>query len=220
MIRAVLFDMDGILYDSEPVYFDIGLRVMRDLGYSGPEDCLYAGIGLTNEETYRIYAGLLDHRVSAAEIGKRIDAYSLSRVPDYRVIMFEDVPEALQTLKDAGIRMACCSSSPMHVIEESLEVLGIRSFFAGIYSGENESRPKPAPDIYLRAAEGLDLEPRECAVYEDSTLGIQAGKQAGMRVYARREERFRMDQSEADRIVSCAADMAVQVIEENKSWKK
>ena len=94
--------------------------------------------------------------------------------------------------------VAVASSSRMEKIGEVRRACQLQELFDFCLSGEMCSAPKPAPDIYLAAAARLDLPPQECVVIEDSTYGIQAAKRAGMRVIARKDDRFGFDQSLAD----------------------
>ncbi len=220
MVRAVLFDMDGILYDSEPYYFRAFDEILHSLGYRGPKERLYEAVGMNEVNTYLFYSRLLEGRIPPEVIRETSRRYFSEHPMNCTERMFPDVPEALEALDRAGILMACCSASPLSVVAASLEDMGIRKYFRFILSGNDDIRPKPLPDIYLKAAERLGLSAEECIVYEDSTMGIASGKNAGMRVYARRDDRFRQDQSSADYSVTCAAEMAALVIKENESWKK
>ena len=214
MKKAVLFDMDGILYDSEGFYMDITIQVMRELGYTGPEEPIMAVVGTTADGTWQILYNLLDGAWTRNQIRQRWIEKLRSHPLDYRSAMFPDIPETLERLNQAGIRMACCSSNSPTVIQSSLDAMGIREYFPCVISAETLERPKPDPMIYLRAAAELCAEPEECAVYEDSAPGILAGKRAGMTVIARKDDRFRQDQSGAHKIVMNAAQMADYILEE------
>jgi HAD superfamily hydrolase (TIGR01509 family) len=207
MGKAVLFDMDGILYDSELQYARITEQVMRDLGYKGPSEALYAVIGTTSERTWQILYDLLEGEKSGHEIEQAWKEYARTHPIDYRAIMFEDIPDALKTLRENGYRMACCSSSSVQVIADSLSAMGIRDYFDCVISADEIENPKPAPDIYLLAAERLGVKPQDCVVYEDSRIGIEAGRAAGMKVIARKETRFRQNQSGCHCLVNNAAEM-------------
>ena len=218
MIKAVLFDMDGILYDSEYFYMNGTIEQLRAYGYTGSDEAVYAILGTTMEETYRICYELLDGRVPLQKIIDGNEKYFREDHPiDYRAIMFPGVPEAIRELKEAGIRTAVCSSSPYQTIIESLDAMGIRSLFDFIESGERVKNAKPAPDIYLRAAEALNVPKENCCVYEDSNMGILAGKNAGIFTVARRDDRFRQDQSPADLIVEDIQELVSVVRKENQN---
>lgn len=215
MKTAVLFDMDGILYDSERFYMNNTITVMRALGYTGPEEALYQVIGTTSSGTWKILYDLLDGEYSGKQIEQAWISHLKEHPIDYKKAMFPDIPDSLQRLQEHGIRMACCSSSSVRVIKDSLERMEITSFFDYVVSSEELERPKPDPMIYLLAAEKLGADPDDCAVYEDSTLGIESGKRAGMMVIARRDERFKQDQSRADKLVECAAQLTDYILGED-----
>ena len=215
MKKAVLFDMDGILYDSERFYMSNTITVMRALGYTGPEEALYRVIGTTSSGTWKILYDLLDGEYTGKQIEQAWISHLKEHPLNYKKAMFPDIPESLQRLQEHGIRMACCSSSSINVIKDSLERMGITSYFDYVVSSEELERPKPDPMIYLLAAEKLEADPADCIVYEDSTLGIESGKRAGMMVIARRDERFKQDQSRADKFVECATQLTDYILGED-----
>lgn len=207
MIRAVLSDMDGVLCDSERAYMRQTIAIMRQLGYHGPDSALHAVIGTSMQETYRIMTGLLMGAVSEEQLRQTADAYYLAHPVNYRAIRFPGVKEAFEALHHSGIRLACCSSSPKASVERALGEMEIRDLFDQVISAEDVAHQKPDPETYLKAAEALGMKPEECAVYEDSPAGIEAGKRAGMLVIARRETGFRIDQSQADELAEDAWKM-------------
>lgn len=213
MIRAVLFDMDGILCDSEAFYMEGTLAWMRRYGYQGTLQEICTIVGTTMEETYRILRDLLGGVLTEEEIAAENDRYFREECPlNYAEIMFADVPQMLAKLKDAGYLLACCSSSPRHTVDKALQEMGIRLYFDCVLAAEDIRRNKPFPDVYLKAAEKLGVQPQECVVYEDSRPGTEAGKRAGMFVIARRDERFGQDVSEADMITDNIREMTEAVI--------
>lgn len=207
MIKAVLFDMDGILYDSEGFYMQGTINIMKDLGYTGSKEALLATVGTTIDGTCEVLAGLLDHRHTKEEVRIANDEYYEKHPLDYQACMFDGVKDVLQNLHTQGKLLACCSSSPMHTILESLEAMGIRQYFDFVESGEHVSQPKPSPEIYIKAMHALGVTADECIVYEDSSMGIEAGIASGARVVARRDERFKQDQSHATWIVNDVKEM-------------
>lgn len=212
MAKAVLFDMDGILYDSEIQYAKVTERVMRRLGYTGPSEVLYEAVGKTSDGTWQLLYDLLDGNWSRREIEQAWIQENNAHPIDYRSIMFNDIPLALKTLKENGFLLACCSSSKRSVIQKSLEDMGIAEYFSLSVSAEEIENPKPAPDIYLYAAKRLKVPYENCWVYEDSQIGIEAGKRAGMKVIARKEDRFYQNQTGSDYIVKNAAEMCRLVL--------
>lgn len=220
MIKAILFDMDGILYDSEGFYYDGNYNQLVELGYTGKKEALLDGVGLTVDGIINLYYELLEHKVSKEEIRRTNDEYYEKHPLMSKDLMFEHIPEMVQKLHQDGYKLACCSSSPLSVIEQSLEEMNIRSYFDYVQSGEEIRAPKPAADIYLLACDALDVKKEECVVYEDSDKGIEAGKNAGMFVIARRDTRFKQTQSKADVIVDDIVEMVHYVERMNEGWKK
>ena len=215
MIKAVLFDMDGILFDSEYWYMKGTVEQMRAFGYQGDEKEIYRIIGTTIEGTYRILYELLEGRVSLAQLEESNTRYFREHPIDFKAIMFEDVPAALKRIRAMGIQTAVCSSSPYDYIENGLKDMGIRDMFDYLISGADLEHPKPAPDGYLLARQALGTAPENCIIYEDSTLGIESGKRAGIFTVARRDERFHQDQSQADLIVQNITELADWIGKEN-----
>lgn len=131
---------------------------------------------------------------------------------NYGQIMNPGVPQTLDVLREAGVRVALASSAPMRFIHEALGQCGIDDKFELFVSGEQFRESKPNPEIYLHACERLGLEPAHCACVEDSFYGIAAGKAAGMYVIARREERFGFSQAAANVIVDQIPDLLPVVL--------
>lgn len=206
--KSVLFDMDGVLIDSESYYCEGTYIWMKELGYTGEESAIYTMIGTTMEVTYQILAKLLNNAYTTSQL-KVVNEDYFRRFPlPYAKIMKKSIPQLLQGLKAKGIKTAVCSSSPLATIEKVLEECQISSYFDYIVSGEQFVESKPNPEIYLHAANVLSNNPDECIVIEDSTLGIQAGKNAGMRVIALHDKKFSLDQSDASTIVDSIEDVA------------
>ena len=216
MIKAVLFDMDGILYDSECWYLEGTIDQLRQFGYTGTDEAVYQTIGLDMERNYDLLEKLLDYKVPRDTIIKSNEKYFNVLHPlDYRAIMFPGLDEELRKIRAMGIRTAVCSASPMDIIENSLAAMGIRDFFDFIETVENVKRPKPAGDIYELAARELGVDKADCIVYEDSTLGIEAGRRAGIFTVAREDKRYNQDQSHADLIVKDIQELTEWIRREN-----
>ena len=216
MIKAILFDMDGILFDSEYYYMEGTKDQLQELGYTGPTEDLYSIIGITYEATFDYLAGLLDNRYSAKELMDKNDDYFLNKHPiNFKEIMFPGLKEELDKLKEMGIRMTVCSSSSEELIDKCLNEMEIESYFEYKISSENVVRPKPHGDVYLSALKKLGLKKEECIVYEDSDLGIQAGKDAGIYTVARKDDRFGQKQNQADKIVKDIQELTNWIREEN-----
>lgn len=219
MIRAVLFDMDGILFDSERAYMEGNLKVLRSLGYTGRDSGLYGVIGKNMDGVYHYFYDLLDHKVPYEDVKRADDQYFVDHPVDFKSIVFPDVPGTVQKLKRDGKILAVCSSSPKDVIDQCLVEIGLAEYFDFAISSDQVDRPKPAPDVYLHAMRVLGLSPLQCIVYEDSADGIAAAKNAGLRVIAREDKRYGQDQSAADWIVKDSTGMYERVLLEDQDGR-
>jgi HAD superfamily hydrolase (TIGR01509 family) len=179
-IRAVVFDMDGVLVDSEPFGFEALRRVMARHGLPYREEENAEFLGRTTLDSCRILK--TRHRLPESE-ETLADWYvegmleQIARGP----IPMAGVPEVLRRVRAAGYRMALASSAEPRVIDANLGALGLRPLFEAVVSGTQVARGKPAPDVFLAAAERLGVPPAACLVVEDSRNGLLAAKAAGMR---------------------------------------
>ncbi|HJC37405.1 MAG TPA: HAD family phosphatase [Candidatus Merdibacter merdavium] len=194
-MNAIIFDMDGVLIDSERVYLERTLRFLKQAHLPFQMEDVLALAGGSAQHAEHFARKIIGPDADMGAFFARMNACCPSI--DYQQIMFPHEREVLQTLAMTH-PLAVASSSRMEKIVEVLRACQLQELFDFCLSGEMFSASKPAPDIYLAAAARLDLPPQECVVIEDSTYGIQAAKRAGMRVIARKDDRFGFDQSLAD----------------------
>ncbi len=201
---AVIFDMDGVLIDSEYFYQNELRCYVADMGFDVPEEELVAQVGQSAQNFERVLhrwcsdAGM---KLSSQQAVCTYLDWAEMRPRDYRAMLFEGAAETVRELAGRGVRVALASSSPMVNILHVLDVCGLDDAFELVVSGEQFAESKPEPDIYLYAVDQLDLPVERCCCVEDSVPGITAGKRAGLFVIARREERFGFSQDAADVLV-------------------
>ncbi|ANF98748.1 phosphatase [Paenibacillus bovis] len=174
--------MDGVLIDSEPIYFEIEKSTFVHFGANVEEEEHHTYVGVTLASMFEQVQQkhLLDCTV------EQMLEFHVKHVMDVirehpELQPFNGLTDWLGWLQQSGIPMVVASSSPRALIELILERLDIRRFFGGMISGEEVAHGKPAPDIFLRAAEILGVAPERCMVIEDSRNGVRAAKSAGMR---------------------------------------
>lgn len=193
MLRAIFFDMDGLLIDSEPLWHEAEIH---GFGLAGlrltAEQCLET-TGLRVDEVVRFrYAetpwGEPSQEVVTAAIVERLVA-----LVHEKGVLKPGVAEALDFARRSGLRMALASSSPYVIIDAVLDTFGLRSAFEVIHSAEEETRGKPEPDVYLTAARKLGVDPVDSVALEDSPNGVLAAKAAGMKCIAVPEPVHRQD---------------------------
>lgn len=177
MLKGAIFDMDGLLFDTERLYRDMWVVLAKEYGQIPDPEFPKAVCGSNGEHMRDIIR----------QYYPDIDAASFQQACIDRVAaqLEKDVPlkpglfEMLETVKNNGLRVAVASSSPMEVIQNNLKNAGAAGYFDAIISGTEVPAGKPAPDIFLISAEKLGLKPEECYVFEDSSNGIRAGAAAG-----------------------------------------
>jgi HAD superfamily hydrolase (TIGR01509 family) len=179
---AVVFDLDGVLIQSEEVWDEVREAYVRERGGRYDEEIQRAMMGMSSPEWSRYLhetAGVPDEPEEInAEVVRRMLAAYRSHLP-----LIDGAVEAVRRLA-GDFTLAVASSSNRPLIDGVLEAAGIAGCFAATVSSEEVARGKPAPDVYLEAARRLGMEPSACAAIEDSHGGIRSAKAAGMRVVA------------------------------------
>lgn len=180
MMRAAIFDMDGLLIDSEPLWQDAEIAVFGRLGLTlTRQDCMRT-MGLRIDEVIaHWFARSPWTGPSQAEVQDEVVSEVVRLVSD-RGEPLPGVREALDFFEQRGCRRALASSSNYRIIDAVLDRLCIRADFEVIYSAQEEPYGKPHPGVYLTAAQRLGVKPTECVAIEDSLFGVIAAKAARM----------------------------------------
>jgi HAD superfamily hydrolase (TIGR01509 family) len=178
-IEAVIFDMDGVLVDSEPLHMDATRRLLATYGVGYSQEANEEFIGFTDVEIFTILRarhGLLP----GTDVLARQFAEHLIALLRREAVPLPGVPAVLEALRGAGYRLALASSSTPEVIGATLGALHLDGYFPVVVSSVEVGRGKPAPDVFLAAASRLGRPPARCLVVEDSRNGVLAAKRAGM----------------------------------------
>ncbi len=177
---ALIFDLDGVIVDSMPVHELAWRRYLGSLGFEGG-DISARMHGRRNDEIVRDFLGdsadqdtVLAHGAAKERVFREMLREGL------RESLVAGVAEWLDHVEETPIALA--TNAERANIDFTLDGAGLRRYFDVIVDGSEVSRPKPAPDVYLRAAELLEIAPRNCIVFEDSRVGVAAAVAAGMRV--------------------------------------
>lgn len=198
MIKAVIFDMDGVIIDSEGVYLEYQLEFAKKKNSNVKLEDLYPMVGATKQECWEVVERVVSNGQTWEELRKEFRQRDIYGEIDYRSIYRLEVTDTLKQLKEAGFRLALASSTHLELVERVLKENGIRDYFEAVVSGEQFKKSKPDPEIYLYTAGQLKLKPEECLAVEDSTIGITAAHRAGLKIAAVIDTRYGFDQSLAD----------------------
>lgn len=182
MLKAVIFDMDGVLVDSEILHCKAAVLTLNNLGIDVSFEYCFGFVGSTT--THMMQTIIKDYNLSCTE-SELLSLYNQTKKKLIDETGYDKVPftkELIIHLHSIGIKLAIASSSSLEDITYVTKTFDIYSYFHKIVSGAFIKNPKPAPDIYIMAANELGVEIDECIVFEDSYNGVTSGKAAGMPV--------------------------------------
>lgn len=180
-MKAAIFDMDGVIVDSEPLHFMVDKIVLKNIGVTESEDYLEKFVGYTNPEMWQqiIYEKKLNY--TAEELIKSQIELKLDYLKNNNFNPIDGILDLLIKLDKEQYKMAIASSSPRIFIEAIVKKLRIDNFFSVIISAEEVANGKPEPDVFLKAVELLNIDPSDCFIIEDSKSGVTAANKAGIR---------------------------------------
>ncbi|WMT39321.1 HAD family phosphatase [Paenibacillus sp. D2_2] len=179
--QAFIFDMDGVIIDSEPLHFAVDIETMEYFGHPLTKEQFEKYVGMTNPE---MWADIKREYGIGQTVDELIDYQLTQKIQAIRNMEIEPmdgIRPFIAELKRRGISIGLASSSPRVFIEAVLSRFELLSEFGSIVSGEEVPQGKPAPDVYLEAAKQLRVSPECCVVLEDAKHGVAAAKAAGMK---------------------------------------
>jgi HAD superfamily hydrolase (TIGR01509 family) len=213
VIQAVVFDLDGVLIDSEHVWDEARRELARERFRPWPETATRDMMGMSSLEWSRYMHEVVGVPDPPEEISREV-VRRLEEIYRRDLPLVEGAVEAVQRLA-ARWPLGLASSSNRELIDLVLELSGLAPYFRATVSSEEVARGKPEPDVYLEAARGLEVSREHCVAVEDSEAGIRSAKAAGMRVlaipnprYPPRDEALEL----ADRVLSSLADLTPSAV--------
>jgi len=187
--HAVIFDLDGVLADSEPWWNQIDAKLLAQYGVSYRGEYHRNVLGVNYRLAVEFYKNVFHISASVDELMRRRGEIATDFFAN-DVGLFSSAKATLEQVLRMNLPLAVATSSVSASARPLLDRTGIRSFFSVVITGDEVQRGKPEPDIYLRAADKLGISPEACLVIEDSLAGIAAAKAANMRVAAIPDRRF------------------------------
>jgi len=209
LFRAVIFDLDGVLADSELWWSEIDAKLLAQYGVNYRGEYHRNVLGVSYRLAVEFYKKVFDLSVPAEEMMRQRAEIAIDFFAN-RVGLFPSAKRVLKELRQMNLRLAVATSSVSASVRPFLNRHNLTSSFDVIVTGDEIERGKPQPDIYLRAAEKLSLAADECLVIEDALSGIAAAKAAKMRVAAIPDTRFvdpREFEKEADYLLSSLSEI-------------
>lgn len=185
MIKAVLFDMDGVLVDSEPLITKSAIEALKSFGV---EACAEDFKEFTGMGENKFIGGVAEkHGVEFVPEMKKLtyDIYERTAGDSGLIKVYNKIPELIDYLKKKGYKVAVCSSADLRKVKINLKSAGVPfEWFDAVLSAEDVVKKKPDPAIFLAGAAKVCEKPEDCIVVEDAVMGVKAGVAAGCRVYA------------------------------------
>lgn len=208
--NAIIFDLDGLLLDSEPVWAKADIELLGKRGHVPTEELFITRMGTSNKRTMEIYKEQFGiEEDTQVLMDERLGIYA--RLLKDNLSLMDGAIELLKALSKTKIKLAIATNgSYKNSINLILQKLNIASFFLVVVTSEEVKNPKPFPDLFLLAANKLNVAPAKCLILEDTPSGIEAAKRAGMVVYGvnkNKEIQGKLKSSRADKVFSSLAEI-------------
>ncbi|HEV8541356.1 MAG TPA: beta-phosphoglucomutase family hydrolase [Verrucomicrobiae bacterium] len=183
-IKGIVFDCDGTLADTMPLHWKAWNKITSKHGLHFPEDRFYSLGGVPSRDILKMLCEEQGKQLDPLAVSKEKEEAYLPFLPEVKAI---EVVVAVAHANHGKLPMAVASGGMKHIIEQVLEHLRIRHYFDAIVTSEDVKKQKPAPDIFLEAARRIGIPAQHCRAYEDTDLGLQAIRAAGMEAIDVRE---------------------------------
>lgn len=222
MLRAIIFDMDGVLVNSIGPIWKSFNKILKDEGVDVDfsEEYIKENLARSLRDNLRAWKtefGIKDY--DAAEFSKKAWAIQFESIKHEKIN--PDLLNLLKEAKENNIPCAVATSSISWRAEKILELLNVRSFFCVLISADDIKNHKPAPDVFLAAAQQLAVDPRECVVIEDAGNGIAAAKSANMKTIGLLTKYYSADKlKQADLIIKDFSELSIEKIKKTSDCKR
>lgn len=204
-MKAVIFDMDGVIMDSEPLYHEHRLAYAKSKNYPADKWTINTFAGLSYADILEDMRQQMAPDMDFASFKADFENLDQDKFLNYEAALTPSLKPFLKTLQEKNIPACIASAGSKASIEKMLDATALKAAFAGWFSGEDVAHNKPAPDVYLKALAHVGVKPEEAIIIEDSELGISAAKKTGALVLALKSP-YGYDQSQADHIIDKLTD--------------
>ena len=180
MINGAVFDMDGLMFDSERLVYETWQMMMDELGFDYNLDIFKNTIGLRTDMAESYYNSLYGERFCYKPLKQKSRELFLKRVSEEGVPIKKGLVELLEFLKSNNLKIAVATSTSAQTAHKIIRMAGVYDYFDAFVCGDDVRNGKPHPEVFLTAAERLSLPPTECVAFEDSINGIKSAHSAEM----------------------------------------
>ena len=211
MIKGTVFDMDGLMFDSERLVYENWQKIMDEEGYDYNLDIFKKTIGLRTDEAEQYYISLYGENFDYAPLKQRSREMFFSRIATEGVPIKKGLFELLDFLKENNIKIALATSTSTDSATKMIKTAGVYDYFDALVCGDDVTNGKPHPEVFLKAAEKLGLKPVDCIAYEDSINGIKSAHSAEMTTVMVPD--FLQPTDEIKPMIDCLCDDLLQSVE-------
>lgn len=181
MIKGAVFDMDGLMFDSERLVYETWQMMMDELGLEYNLDIFKNTIGLRTDEAEKYYYSLYGEDFCYKPLKQKSREIFISRVSSEGVPIKKGLVKLLEYLKESGIKTAVATSTSAQTAHKIIKLAGVYDYFDAFVCGDDVTNGKPHPEVFLTAAKKLSLAPELCVAFEDSINGIKSAHSAKMK---------------------------------------
>lgn len=179
--EAVIFDMDGVIFDTEKVYLDIWIEVFEKYGYKMTKELYVNVMGTGRKNVIKTFLENFGDDLPIEKMYEEKDNQLFYIIENQGIPLKEGVKELFSMLKEKNYKIALATSAKRERVEKQIKDKWLKESFDAIVCGDDVEKGKPSPDIFLKAAKKIDVEPENCFVVEDSPAGIKAAFSGGMK---------------------------------------
>lgn len=181
-MKAVIFDMDGVIIDSEPLHQKVEADLLRELGGEMTDEERKSFVGTTDYHLWSTVKEKFNLKHSVEELIQMKKDHFMAEI--HTIPLVDGVKDVFNQLTDAGYLIALASSNNRQAVDKIIEQFDLEKYLELAMSGEDVEKGKPNPEIFLKTAEAMQVDPSECLVIEDARNGVIAAKRAGMKCIA------------------------------------
>ena len=179
--KAVIFDMDGVIFDTEKVYLDIWIEVFEKYGYKMTKELYVNVMGTGRKNVIKTFLENFGDDLPIEKMYEEKDNQLFYIIENQGIPLKEGVKELFSMFKEKNYKIALATSAKRERVEKQIKDKWLKESFDAIVCGDDVEKGKPSPDIFLKAAKKIDVEPENCFVVEDSPAGIKAAFSGGMK---------------------------------------